>query len=51
MHNITFYREACARPRNSFVVALQSRDESGPTLHTEQALRPCVLPRRLGAMQ
>lgn len=51
MHNITFYREACARPRNPFLVALKRRDESDPTQHTTQALRFRVLPNRLVATQ
>lgn len=51
MHTITFYREACARPRNSFLVALQRRDKSGPTEFTTQARHFCVLPKSLGAMQ
>ncbi len=51
MHTITFYREACARPRNSFLVAQKLRDESGPTQHTAQTLQVRVIPKRLGATQ
>jgi len=48
MHNITFYCEACARPRNSFFIALKRRDKSGPPLHAAQALQFCVFPKKRG---